>query len=255
MNKFLHIVRRVGVVGDHRIKAGIDAVHIVKKRAHRRFGLVIEWQEIDQTAALGQGLYIVFKRAIRHRGFFGMGRGPAQFFRCHHLVCHGFDHVRAGHKHVRAVFDHKDKVGHRRAIDRPTRAWPHDQADLRHHTRGHDIALEHLGVARKGGHTLLDARPTGIVDPDHRRAVLHRHIHDLADFLRVGFRQRAAEDREVLGIHIDQPPVDRAPARHHTVAGRALFFHAKIDAAVGYKHVELFKRAIIKQQFNAFAGG
>ncbi len=40
---------------------------------------------------------------------------------------------------------------------------------------------------------LLDARAAGIVQADHRRAVLHRQVHDLADLFCMGLTQRAAE--------------------------------------------------------------
>ena len=40
-----------------------------------------------------------------------------------------------------------------------------------------------------------------------------REIHDLADLLGVGFRERAAEDGEVLGEDVDQPAVDPARIR------------------------------------------
>jgi hypothetical protein len=44
------------------------------------------------------------------------------------------------------------------------------------------VALEHLAIGRKAGDAFLDARAAGIVQPDHRRAVLDGHVHDLADF-------------------------------------------------------------------------
>jgi hypothetical protein len=47
---------------------------------------------------------------------------------------------------------------------------------------------------------------------DHRRAVAHGQIHDLADFLRVRFGERSAEDREVLSEDVNQRPSIRPKA-------------------------------------------
>jgi hypothetical protein len=60
------------------------------------------------------------------------------------------------------------------------------------------VALEHLGIAGEAGDAFLDARAAAVVEPDHRRADLHRHVHDLADLLRVALGQRAAEHGKVL---------------------------------------------------------
>ena len=82
---------------------------------------------------------------------------------------------------------------------------------------------------------------------------MHRHIHDFANLLRVGFRQRPAEHGEVLREDINHTAVDRAPAGHNTVAFRAVFLHAEFGAAMGDKHVELFKAVFVQQQLYAFA--
>ncbi len=64
---------------------------------------------------------------------------------------------------------------------------------------------------------------------------------------------RTAENREVLGEHIDHAAIDGAPACHHAVAGVRHLVHPEIDRAVGHEHVELFERAIVEQQVDAFA--
>ena len=87
-----------------------------------------------------------------------MGRGPTQFFSGHNLVGDRFDNIRACDEHVAAVFDHEDKVGHGRRINGTTGTGAHDDADLGHHTRGHDVALEYLGITRKRVDAFLNAR-------------------------------------------------------------------------------------------------
>ena len=180
---------------------------------------------------------------------------PAQIFLRHHLVGHGLDHFGAGDEHVAAVLHHEDEVGHRRRIDRPARARPHDHAELRHHAAGQHVALEHLGIAAKAGDAFLDARTAAVVEADHRRADLHRHVHDLADLLRVALAQRTAEHGEILRIDIDQPPVDRAAAGNHPVTRDLLFGHAEIGAVVLDVHVELLEAAVVEQHFKPLARG
>ena len=140
-------------------------------------------------------------------------------------------------------------------VDRPAGAGAHDQRDLRDHARGEDVALEDVGVAAQRGDPFLDAGAARVVDADHRRADLHGVVHDLADLLGVGLRERAAEDREVLAEDEDQPPVDGAVAGHHAVARHRLAVHAEVGAAVPLEHVPFLEGIGVEQQLDALAGG
>jgi hypothetical protein len=68
----------------------------------------------------------------------------------------------------------------------------------------------------------LNARATGVVQPDDRRAGLHCEVHDFADLLGVRFSQRPAEDREVLRKDVHVAPVDPSEACDHAVAHHPL---------------------------------
>ena len=117
------------------------------------------------------------------------------------------------------------------------------------------IALKNLGVARKTGDTFLNARTAGIVNANHWRAILHRHIHDLADLLGVRFGQRSTKNRKVLTKDIDHAAVHGAPAGDHAVACRFAFGHAEIGRAMRHKHIEFFKRAFVEQKLHPLARG
>ena len=91
--------------------------------------------------------------------------------------------------------------------------------------------------------------------PDDRRAVAHRHVHHLADLGGVGFRQRAAEHREVLRERIHHAAVDLAVAADDAVAGDDLLFHPEVLAAMRDELVDFLERAGIEQQRHALAGG
>ena len=84
---------------------------------------------------------------------------------------------------------------------------------------------------------------------------LHREIHDLDDLRGVGFRERAAEDREVLreGEHL--PAVDQAVPGDDAVARDDLLLHAEVAAAVRDELVELLEGAGIEQQLDPLARG
>ena len=69
------------------------------------------------------------------------------------------------------------------------------------------------------------------------------------------FGQRAAEHGEVLGEHVDDAAVDRAPAGDDAVAGNLGLLHAEIDAAVLDVHVELLEGALVEQELDALARG
>ena len=222
-------------------------------RPDRRLLPVAGRQKIDHPADLGQRLDVVVERQIGDARALGVGRGAAQLLVAHLLLGHGPHHVRAGHEHVRAVAHHDDEVGHRRRVDRAAGAGPHDHADLRHDARGEHVALEHVGVAREARDAFLDARAAGIVQPDHRRADLHRLVHDLADLLGVRLGQRAAEHREVLAEHEHQAAVDGAGAGHHAIARDALLGHAELGAAMLDEHVDLLERAEVEQQLQPLA--
>ena len=87
------------------------------------------------------------------------------------------------------------------------------------------------------------------------RAVLHRHVLDLADLLRVPFGGRTAEHREVLCEDIDHAAVDRAPAGDDAVAGELVLVGVEVRVSVFDEHVELLERIGIEKQLDALAGG
>ena len=180
-----------------------------------------------------------------------MGGGATEVLHRHLFVRHRLDHLGAGDEHVAGVAHHEHEVGDRRRVDRTTGAGAHDGADLRHHPRRQRVAQEDVGVAAERSDPFLDARAAAVVEPDDRSAVLHRQVHDLADLLGVGLRQRAAHHREVLGEDVDQAAVDRPVPAHHTVAGDALALHPEVVAAVDHQRIHLDERAGIEQQVDA----
>ena len=91
----------------------------------------------------------------------------------------------------------------------------------------------------------MNARPAGVVEPDHGRAGLHGQIHDLADFLGILERQRPAENREVVRERIGWPAIDLAVAGHEAIARDLLLGHSEVDAVVRHQAVQFLERALV----------
>jgi hypothetical protein len=90
---------------------------------------------------------------------------------------------------------------------------------------------------------------------DDRNAGLQRQVHHLDDLLAGDLAERPAEDREVLRVDGDLPPMDRAGTGDDGVAVGALLLHAERVRAVAHELVELDERTVVEKLFDAFAGG
>ena len=145
------------------------------------------------------------------------------------------------------------EVGDRRRIHRAAGAGAHHGGDLRDDARGQRVAEKDVGVAAERQHAFLNARAARVVQPDDRRAHLHREIHDLHDLCGVGFRERSAEDGEVLREGVDHAAVDAAVAGDDAVARDDLIGHPEIEAAMRDELVDLFEGARVEQQLDALA--
>src|SRR5207253_3562039 len=83
----------------------------------------------------------------------------------------------------------------------------------------------------------------------------HRHVHDLADFLRVALAERSAEHGEVLREYIEQAAVDRARPGYDSVARDFLVGHSEVGRVMLDEHVIFFEAAGIEQHAQPLARG
>ncbi len=171
------------------------------------------------------------------------------------LMCDGLDDVGTGDEHVGCFARHENKIGDRRRIDGAPGARPHDGADLRDDSAGEGVAQKNVRVTRKRSHAFLNARAAGIIEPDDGGPGTHGEVHDLADFLRVGFRERTTENREVLRENVNEAAIDPPKAGNKAVARGTLLLHAEINAAVPDKFVQLFECAFVQQKVHTLARG
>jgi hypothetical protein len=151
--------------------------------------------------------------------------------------------------------DHVHEVGDGGTVDRAAGAGAEDGGDLRDDARGQGVPEEDVGVPAQRDDPLLDARPAGVVEPDDRRAVPHGEVHDLADLGGVGFRERSAEDGEVLAEDVHQPPVDAPGAGDDAVAKVDLVGQPEVGGAVRHEPVEFDEAPLVEQEVEPFAGG
>ena len=137
-------------------------------------------------------------------------------------------------------------------VDRAARARAEDERELRHDAGRLHVSPEDLRVAGERDDSLLDPRTAGVVDPDHRAAVLDRHVHHLADLLGEDLGKRAAEDGEVLGEDEHLAPEDLAVAGDDRVAVRPVRHRVEVGVAVPDVPVELDERARVEQLLDPF---
>ncbi len=207
----------------------------------------------DQLANHPQAFGVILRQEMRHAADDVMRFGSAQLFLGDVFVRDGLDHVRAGDEHVAGVVHHEDEIGQRGRVDRAAGARAHDGGDLRDHAACERVAQKDIGVAGQRQHAFLDARAAGIVQADDGSAGFERQIHDLADFERVGFRQRAAEHGEILSENVNRAAVNAAEAGDETVAIDDLLVHAEIGAAMPDQLVHLLECVFVQQQIDALA--
>src|SRR4029079_19808326 len=96
-------------------------------------------------------------------------------------------------------------------------------------------------------------RAAGVVQPDDRRTVAHREIHDLTDLFRERLGERSPEDGEVLREDVDETSVDAAVARDDAIAIELLLLETEVGRAVHDEPVELDERAFIEKKVEALA--
>ena len=254
VDDIFHIVSLVGILGNDAVQAILQTVDGVAGRYEGGLLEVVAGDISNQLSDELQGALLGLTHEVGHAALGGMHHGAAELVDGDILARDGLDHLRAGEEHIAVLLRHQDKVGQGRAVDRAAGAGAEDGANLGHHTAGQDVALENLGVAGQGVDTLLDTGSARVVETDDGGADLHGLVHHLADFQCHRLAQRAAEDGEVLGEHIDHAAVDGAVARHHAVAQERLLLHVEVLATVCDKHVEFFKRALVEQQGDTLAG-
>jgi len=150
---------------------------------------------------------------VGHAGECCVAFGPAQLFLGYLFPGNRLYDIGAGDEHHGDAADHEGEIGNRGGVNRATRRGAQDGRDLRHNAGSQRVAHKYLAVSRQAGNAFLDARATGVGDADDGRTVAHGHVHDLADLFSSDFRQRPAEDGEVLGVEVDSAAVDLTVAR------------------------------------------
>ena len=87
---------------------------------------------------------------MRHSAGAVVCHSAAQFFFCHFLVSDCLYNVRTGNEHIAGLVDHRDEVGDRGRVHRPTRAWAHNRGDLRNDTGRNGVSEKDVGIPPRG---------------------------------------------------------------------------------------------------------
>ena len=190
-----------------------------------------------------------------HARLGGVYAGTTEVFLRHVFARYGLNHLGAGEEHVGCALGHKREVGQGRRVHSATCAGAEDARDLRDDTRSQDVTLEDFRVSGQSVNAFLNTCATRVVDADAGCTHHHGLVHDLADLLRHGLGERAAEDGEVLRKDVHQASVDRTATGHYAVAKDLLLVLSEVRAAVLYEHVHLFEAAFVEQHIDALTGG
>ncbi len=251
----VHVIRRGRILGNDRVERGIASIGRIVGVAARRALEVVRGQERQEPSRVFQRRCFVRRCEMRDAAARRVGRRSAQELRVDFLVRHRAHDVGARHEHVARAFGHDREVGHCRRVHGAAGTGAEHHRDLRHDAGGEDVAQEDVGIATEGHDAFLDSRAARIIEADDWQADLHREVHDLADLFRIGLRQRAAEDREVLAEHEDLSAVDATVTRHDAIAKRALVREAELRRAMGHERVELDERFRVEEQLEPLARG
>src|SRR5260370_15526560 len=176
-----------------------------------------------------------------------MRQRSAEVFFAHLLVSNGFDDVRPRNEHVACPLDHQDEVGNRGRIDRASGARTHDAANLRNDATRERVPEEDVGIPGERFDALLNPRSARVVQTDDGSADFHGEVHDLANLLRIGPAQTAAEHGEVLGKYEDLASVDESVSGHNAITEHFLLIHSEIGASVNDESSGFDERARIEK--------
>ena len=249
-----HVVGLVGIRGNEVPQLGVQGIGVFGGLCHGGVLHVVRRKVAQQPTDLGKALRLVLGEELGHTGLGVVGHGAADLLAGHVLSRHRLDDCGARDVHDAHFVDHKNEVCQRGAVHRPSGAGTGNDGNLGHHAGRQHVTEEDVAVSRQGVHGLLDASAAGIVDADDGSSVLHRQVHDLADFSSVHLPQRSPHDGEILAVDVHDTAVDGAVARHHAVSGENGLLQSEVRAAVLHEFVDLRKASLVQQFFNALPG-
>ena len=250
-----HVVRLVRVVRHDRVELCVLTVDGVAGLDPRWCFEVVLRQEADEVAGVLEQLLLGVGGEMRDAGLGVVGHGAAERLEVDFLTGDGLDDLGSGDEHVRGLLHHEDEVGDRGGVDGAAGARSHDQRDLRHDARAHDVAHEHVAVGAERNDALLDTGAARVVDADHGAADLGCEVHDLAHLLGHDLAEGSAENGEVLAEHAHAAAVDQAVSGDDCVAPRTVLLHVEVDRAVTHESVELLEGARVEQRLDPLARG
>ena len=236
-----------GESGTTSSSAVADTMRIVVAVEARRVLAIVLRDEGEERARQLDEVLFVGGDEMRDAAARRVGRRAAELFERHLLARDRLDDLGAGDEHLRDLFGHEDEVGDRRRVDGAAGARPGDQADLRDHAAGLNVAPEDLGVPAERYDALLNARAAGVVDADQRRAGAHRQVHHLADLLGERFAERSAEHREILREEEDLAAVERGASGDDAVAEKLFFVQSERVGPMDDETVELDERTLVDE--------
>ena len=250
VNQDIHVISLIGIWRNQIIKGRIRAFGRISQIEKRGLQTIIGRQKIDQPSNFTKAKNVVWDHKMGDAADCSVNLGASQLFRADILMNYSFDDIRACNKHVGGIFNHKGKIGHGRAVNRAAGARPHDTGNLGNHTAGLNISMENLSISSQRIHAFLNPGATGVVQPNDGRADPDRMVHNLADFLGMGFPQGTSNYGKVLAEDKHLPAINGSMTGYHAIsrvtAGSFFGIFSQRAAPSGFQNIELLKRACVQ---------
>jgi len=217
------VVSLVGVSGYQGVQFFVGAEWAIIGWENRGSAGVVIGDVLEDFADDMEGVILILSQEVRDTRNGGVGDGSAQCFVVHDFIGNRFDHFRSGDVHVPHALGHDDKVLQGGRVNAAAGAGSHNNADLRHHTRSLNVAVEYLAIGIQAVDAFLDARAAAVIDANHGHAGVHRQVHHTGNLLTSDFAKRAAHYGEILRVNADFSAVDGAKASDKTVTRDLVF--------------------------------
>ena len=127
----MHVIGLIGVGGHERVQAVLESVTRVQGLPEGRLLFVVQRQVVVHATHHQERFNVVFKSPVCHTAFGCVRQRASQLLGAHLLVRDRLDDLGAGDEHVRAVFDHENKIRHGGRVNGAPGGRTHDHTDLR----------------------------------------------------------------------------------------------------------------------------
>src|SRR5215212_6268649 len=143
----VHVIWLLARLRYQRVELGRFPLGVVIRGEPGRVLQIVGRQEREEVANLSVEVVLVGGDEMGHAAALHVGGSAPELLVTNLLAGNGSDDIRPGNEHLPEAIDHRHEVGHRRRVNGASSTGTRDSADLWHHAREADIAVEDFAVA------------------------------------------------------------------------------------------------------------